>query len=428
MCTSTADSAYIKYLQNKKKIYGSDDLRLLGSDFDASEYTFVTDIDTAIGNIMHGMNFKRVIIKNKNAWRVSDEIIYCVYQIFHDALHGKFTCKSFDIDINIHARCDIKYNKNILRFCDLIREILKSYTVNKFNIMLPGHLNSIACKKFFINHLANIPRINIEWINSDGINEILGKNVTELNIRQLGKMATLETYANMTSLTYLHISYALIVNVEYFYIATTIRKIFTNNEITSVQIDTDVIESNPDIMNLFAGTKKFKLVIYYRCNISTIDYICNCLKKLALDKFVLSKSIIPKNFLDYLSECTVPKIKFKRELDCDQWLTIISNPNVKYIITNRIRIGINICNYSYNLDHLIELRVIIDDQDQIDSFIKFLERSLTDNSEIQYVEINDKIVNSSWLLDLINKNLDYKLSRLYKVTKPIMPADTNNIL
>lgn len=409
----------IKYLLNKKKIYDSDDLRLLGSNFDASEYTFVANTDIDLGNIMHGMNFKRVIVKNKNIRHFPDCSINCMYKIFSDACSGKFTCKSIDIDINI-VRFNRTHYENILRICELIVEILKSHTVNKFHIILPGYLDSFGCKKFFIDHLANISKINIEWINPDSINGILRKNanITKLNIRQLDNIEKLRTYANMTSLTHLHISCALIANDS-----IIMSKIFANNKITSVVTDTNVIESYPDIMNLLTKIKKFKLTIQYLSDISTIDHICNCLKKIELNKFVLTRSIIPKILHDYLSECAVPKIKFKNELDYYQLLSILSNPNLKYIVTDMIHVKMPIHNYSCNLDHLNELHVIINDQDQINSFTKFLERSFTDNSEIQYIGINGTIIDSLYILDLMNRNLDYKLNRLYKVTKPIMVAD-----
>lgn len=412
------NSLRIKYLTYKKKIYNCTDLLLFDKDFDMSNYTLIMDSYRNTHIHIIGKKFKKVIIDHKNF--TIDSYAKDVNDIFTDIILGNFTSDSFDIILN--TTIDNTYN------CDTntkLMTILKNHNVTKF------YDDNLLLEK---NDVLKNSRLHVRLKNYDSVH--LEKNITDIDILNLTAYENVNIYAKMTSLTRVFIQ-TIYYGAKIYSVKpldfSVYEQLFANNKITDVAIDIGMVHSYPNIMNLFCNIKVFRLYGTGLYDANLLTRIFDHLSNLTLDKFVMrgiSGADIVSIYLNRLATINVRKIKIynvSTYVDINQFYHMISNPNVKNVYfggcfgTPSGHYTIESMNH-YNLDHLKELHInIASKRDYIYyRYIEnYLEQTLTSNSEIVRIDFVNDSVSSPHILNLIDKNLDYNLNRLYRITKAI---------
>jgi hypothetical protein len=402
---SNNNSLRMKYIMYKKKICGYPDLQLFDKDFDMSDYTLVMD-ERCNTNIIR-KKFKKVIINctnfNINLW------VPRVYEIFSSIVAYNFATES--LDIIWHP---------LIGDANAIIRIFKNYNIRKF------HAGALSLPNIGALGILKIPSLRIRLSDHDAMH--LEKNITDIYVTNLNPLTNLNIHSQMTSLTRVHIQHNFYNKGSWLRPAfNQFEKLFANNKITDVTIDIGVVCDYPDIMNLLHNIKVFRLYSPGVSDVKLLGHIFNYLSDLKLDKIVIQGINGADNvstYLKYLANIDVTKIKIygvATMIDMNQFFHMISNPNLKHVfLRGRFNnVNANFTRY-YNLDHLKELHIGTTQNNIYEHIENYLEQTLTSNSEIVRIDFIGSSLRSLYISDLMNKNLDYDLNKLYRVTKAII--------
>lgn len=460
----------MQYRRYKKKFFSSD---LLHHSIDTSNCTVI--IDKYISGFFFGKHFERLVI---DSCTLNNDFAI-ISLIFFDMLSKKYTCDRVDIMItSLNCRyCAYRLNGNEIQLDIYLRHITNNLIPDIFMIdkiittktpvtntlydFVVNVIKHCSVRKLYVDapipqHLCDdfmtklieykVPEVKINLDDTNIISSNINTTFNEIDITNDSIEAKLEYYTRCSNLKKLNLIHNRKIRKN-FNTYEMVSQITRANMIEDLAISIGLIKRYPNILELFTDIKILRLTMYKGYRIDPTQHIFDAINVTTLDKFVIIDLLyyLEKNnhnhniYINFIKNVTCPVIKILK-LD-EIYGTILPDQlciALENLATKKIYVDLRFISKYERIeypvfDHIIEMhyKIIHYVKGATRNIIALLRKCLTSDSVILHITINGVSITNmryddnddhTYLIKLIERNLDLQLNRLYSVTKAIMPS------